>query len=326
MFDSLEWPFPLALKKENHVMKIVVVGAGGVGGYFGARLALSGEDVTFVQRGPHFKAMQKNGLRVESTHGDVVLDTVKVTDNPTDIGPVDIVLIAVKSGETEEAAELCRPLLSQKTGVITLQNGVENETRLTDKLGHAHVLGGVVYILSLIVSPGVIRHSGDAARLVFGELDGSRSDRAQVFLESCRNASIDAHLSEEIGLELWKKFIFLCPHNGMTALTRCSIGLVREDLNCRKLLQGAAEEVIAVATAHNIPISTDEIGSLMNRFDGLPPEMTSSMHYDVINGKPLELDWLSGAVVRLGNERSVATPINEFIYAALKLLRGGANG
>ena len=304
-------------------MKIVVIGAGGVGGYFGARLAAAGEDVSFVQRGAHLRSMQKNGLRVESTHGDISLKTVKVTENPAEIGAADIVLIAVKSGQTEEAAELCKPLLGPETGVITLQNGVENESQLVERLGREHVLGGVVYILSLIMSPGVIRHSGQLARLLFGELDGSDSKRGRLFLTSCLNASIDAQFTNNIEAELWAKFVFLCPHNGMTALTRSPIGLVRNDPDCRELLEAAAREVMAVANAHGINIASGGISNFMNRFDNLPAEMTSSMYHDVVNGKPLELDWLNGSVVRLGRGHDVATPVNEFIYVALKLLRAG---
>ena len=304
-------------------MKIAIIGAGGVGGYFGARLAAAGEDVSFIQRGPHLHAMQEKGLQVESEEGDVSLWPVKVAETAENLGPVDIVLIAVKSGQTEVAARFCRPLLGAKTGVISLQNGVENEPKLADWIGRKHVLGGVVYILSLIKSPGLIRHSGKTARLLFGELDGSDTERCRAFLASCRKARIDAKFTTEIEAELWDKFVFLCPHNGMTALTRCPIGLVREDPDCRRLLEEAAGEVISLAKAHGIGIRSDQVATYMTRFDKLPAEMTSSMHYDVMHGKALELDWLNGAVGRLGRAKGVATPINDFIYTALKLLRTG---
>ena len=304
-------------------MKIAVIGGGGVGGYFGARLAAAGEDVSFIQRGPHLRAMHEKGLRVESEGGDVSLPSVKATENAEEIGPVDIVLIAVKSGQTEAAARLCKPLLDEETGVISLQNGVENEPKLVDWIGRKHVLGGVVYILSLIKSPGLIRHSGQMARLLFGELDGSDTKRCHSFLASCRNAGIDVQFTSDIEAELWEKFVFLCPHNGMTALTRSPIGLVRDDPDCRRLLEGAAREVICLAKAYGIGIRSHQVATYMTRFDNLPAEMTSSMHYDVVHGKTLELDWLNGAVGRLGRAKGVATPINDFIYTALKLLRTG---
>lgn len=304
-------------------MKIAVIGAGGVGGYFGARLAAAGEDVSFIQRGAHFLAMKERGLRVDSKLGNIVLTAVKVTEDASEIGPVDIVLVAVKSGQTDAAAALCKPLLRQNTGVITLQNGVENEERLSERIGCDHVLGGVVYILSLIESPGIIRHSGEMARIEFGELDGSESKRGQSFLSACRRASIEAELTNNILTSLWRKFIFLCPHNGLTALTRSAIGRVREDPDCRALLEEAVLEVIELASAKGIGVTSTDVSSFMERYDGLPESMTSSMHHDVVNGKPLELDWLNGAVVRLAREHGIATPVNQFIYAALKLFRSG---
>ena len=266
-------------------MKIAIIGAGGVGGYFGASLAAAGEDVSFIQRGPHLRAMQEKGLQLESEEGNVSLWPVKATDAAEAIGPVDMVLIAVKSGQTDAAGRLCKPLLGEKTGVISLQNGVENQSKLVDWIGPKHVLGGVVYILSLIESPGVIRHSGQTARLLFGELDGSDTERCRLFLASCRSAGIDAQFTTDIEAELWEKFVFLCPHIGMTALTRSPIGLVRADSDCRRLLEGATKEVIALAKAHDIGIHSDQIATYMTRFDNLPAEMTSSMHYDVEHGK-----------------------------------------
>ena len=304
-------------------MKIAVIGAGGVGGYFGARLAAAGEDVSFIQRGAHFLAMREKGLRVDSKLGNIALNTVKVTEDASEIGPVDIVLVAVKSAQTEAAATLCKPLLGLNTGIISLQNGVENEERLSEKIGRDHVLGGVVYILSLIEAPGIIQHSGEMARLEFGELDGSESKRGHAFLSACHRASIEVELTSNIYTSLWRKFIFLCPHNGLTALTRSAIGRVREDPDCRALLEQAVLEVIELAAAKGIDVTSTDVSSYMDRYDGLPESMTSSMHYDVINGKPLELDWLNGAVVRLARAHGISTPVNQFIYAALKLFRSG---
>ncbi|MBT05478.1 MAG: 2-dehydropantoate 2-reductase [Rhodospirillaceae bacterium] len=305
-------------------MKIGIIGAGGVGGFFGAKLAKSGHDVTFIQRGPHLQAMQRNGLKVESESGDIELPTVLATDDPRRVGLVDVVLVTVKSGQTDEAIALIKPMMGQNTAVITLQNGVENECRLMAKLGESSVLGGVAYILSLIKSPGVIQQTGPMARLEFGELDGTRSRRALNFLEVCENASIEATLSDNIQQNIWKKFVFLCPHNGMTSLTRSSIGKIRDDRDCRSLLEGAVHELLLLAEAKGISVGLNGTSEVMKMYDSMPHAMTSSMHYDVLHKKPLELDWLNGAVVRLGKEVGISTPVNSFIYAALKLLKDGA--
>ena len=305
-------------------MKIAVIGAGGVGGYFGARLAAAGNDVTFVQRGPHLEAMRANGLRLASPLGDVELPTVMATDNSADIGPVDVVLVAVKSGHTEQAAESIKALLGPETAVITLQNGIENEDRLVAVLGPDHVMGGAAYILSLIEAPGIIRHSGQNARIIFGELDGALSPRARAFHGVCQAAGIDAHLSADIWTDLWAKFVFLCPHNGLTALTRLPIGRVREDPECREILRQATQECHALAEARGIDLPAASRDDPMARYDALPHDMTSSMHYDVTHGKPLELEWLNGAVVRMGRENGVAVSVNQVIYAALRPWVDGA--
>jgi len=304
-------------------MKIGIIGAGGVGGYFGARLANVGYNVAFIQRGQHLQAMKDGGLKIESKLGNIDLPEVYATDDPGQVGVVDMVLVTVKSGDTDEAAELAKPMMGAETGVITLQNGVENEERLTKILGKERVLGGVAYILSLIKSPGFIQQTGPMARLEFGELDGTRSKRAVDFLEACNMASIDATLSANIQQALWKKFIFLCPHNGMTSLTRSNIGSIREDLDCRAFFEEAVREVLLLSEAKGISVGLSGSDEVMKMYDSMPYEMTSSMHYDVVNGKPLELDWLNGAVVRLGREVGLPTPVNSFIYAALKLLRNG---
>ena len=305
-------------------MKIGIIGSGGVGGFFGAKLAKSGQDVTFIQRGPHLEAMQRKGLKIESELGDIDLPTVRAMDDPAKVGLVDVVLVTVKSGQTNEAVELTKPMMGKNTAVITLQNGVENETRLVAELGEGHVLGGVAYIVSLVKAPGLIKQTGSMCRLEFGELDGARSRRALEFLAACENASIPAMLSENIQGNIWKKFVVISPFNGMTSLTRSSIGSIREDQDCRSLLEESVKEVLLLAEAKGIPVGFNGSREVMKFFDSMPHAMTSSMHYDVVNGKPLEVDWLNGAVVRLGKEVGVATPVNGFIYAALKLLKDGA--
>jgi len=304
-------------------MRIAVIGAGGVGGYFGARLAAAGEDVVFVQRGAHLRAMQESGLELTSALGDVRLGKVQAVADARGVAPVDMVLVTVKSNDTEAAAGMVLALLKPDTGVVSLQNGVENEARLAAIMGSERVLGGVAYILSLIEKPGCIAHKGPFARLQFGEMDGRRSPRAEALLAACRRAGIDAEIPGDVTSAIWTKFVGLCPHNGMTALTRLAIGPIRDDPDCRDLLVRAAFEVIAVAKARGVCLAEAVTRDPMRVFAAAPADMTSSMHHDLTHGKPLELDWLNGAVVRLGRAAGVATPVNGFIYAALKLHRHG---
>lgn len=306
-------------------MKIAIVGAGGVGGYFGARLAAAGEDVTFIARGAHLKAMQKEGLRVRSALGDLHLQPVKAVRDPAAVGPVDQVIIAVKLWSTEEAVESAKPLLlGPRTGVVSFQNGVDAVDILVRRLGRAHAMGGVAHIAAFIEAPGVIRHNGTLARLTFGELDGTASLRAKAFLEACTRAGIEACLSDDIQRAIWEKFVFLVGLSGMTSLTRLPIGPIREDPVTRELLRDVMNEVVAVARAKGIDLPRDTVDRQMRFTDGLPRDMVSSMLGDLRRGNRLEVPWLSGAVVRLGQEAGVPTPLNRAIYAALKLHADGA--
>lgn len=305
-------------------MRIAVIGAGGVGGYFGGRLAAAGEDVVFVQRGGHGAAIRENGLKVLSPLGDFAVPGAVSVETTEGLDPVDVVIVTVKSNGTDEAAALAKPLVGPHTAVISLQNGVENEDRLAVAVGAGHVLGGVAYILSLIEAPGVIRHGGRMQKIVFGERDGSRSARAEAFLAACQRAGIEAELSETIDSALWSKFAILCPHTGMTAVTRMPIGPIRDDADCRAMLLAAVEEIIALAEARGIALPAALHETPLAFTDGLPADTTSSMHYDITHGRPLELEWLSGTVVRLGHAAGVATPVNDFLYAALKLHIDGA--
>lgn len=305
-------------------MKIAVIGAGGVGGYFGARLQAAGEDVVFIQRGAHGEAMAASGLSVTSPHGDVQLPKVRVQTGAEGIGPVDVVLITVKSNHTVEAGQLAKQMSGPETAVISLQNGVENEDRLAGIVGSEPIVGGLCYILSLIESPGQIQHLTPVARIIFGELDKKRTPRCEAFLAACENAKIDTELADDIHAAIWTKFTALCPHNGMTALTRTAIGPIRDDPFCREMLERAAREVIALATARGVAMPEDVIADPMFLYDRVPADMTSSTLYDLTHGKPLEVEWLNGAVVRLGREAGIDTPINHAIYAGLKLHAAGA--
>jgi 2-dehydropantoate 2-reductase len=239
------------------------------------------------------------------------------------VGPVDVVLVTVKATGTGAAGELAKKMLGPDTAVISLQNGVENEDRLAAIVGGEHVLGGTCYILSLIESPGKILHSIPLARLIFGEQNGITTPRAEAFRSACETSGIDTVLSDDIASAIWTKFTALCPHNGMTAVCRKPIGPIRDDPDCRGLLAAAAREVIALAEARGVTMPDDVVADPLFLFDRVPAEMTSSTLYDLEHGKPLEVDWLHGAMVRLGREAGVATPVNGFIYCALKLHVGG---
>lgn len=304
-------------------MHIAIIGAGGVGGYVGARLAAAGERVTFIQRGAHLDAMQGSGLRLSSQLGDVELPEVDARPDADGVGPVDVVFVCVKSAQTEEAGELARQMLGPDTAVISLQNGVENEDRLAAIVGPEHVLGGVIYILSLIDAPGHVVHSTPGAKLQIGERDGSETARVKAITDACAKAGIDVELSRDIEAALWIKFTGLCAHSGMTALTRCAIGPIREDPLCREVLIRCAREVIALAEARGVALPDDFKAEPVKVFMKVPPTMTSSMHYDVTHGKPLEVEWLNGAVARLAAESGIDVPVNQTIFAGLKLHAAG---
>lgn len=309
-------------------MRIAVIGAGGVGGYFGARLQAAGEDVVFVQRGEHGAEMRRSGLRVASPLGDLALPevTVAAPEETGGIGPVDLVLVTVKSIHTEAAAEAAAPLLGPDTAVLSLQNGVENEERLAKRLGAGRVLGGLCYILSLIEAPARISHRMATARIEFGERGGGPSPRAQALRAAFAKAGIDAVLVDDVAAAMWTKFTLLCAHNGMTALARAPIGPIRGDRDGRAALEACARETMAVAAARGAALAAELAADPMVLFDRVPADMTSSTLYDLEHGKPLEIDWLNGAVVRFGRAAGIPTPVNLCIYAALKPRAAGAPG
>lgn len=303
--------------------RFAIMGSGGVGGYFGGRLAQAGIDVGFIARGPHLAAIRERGLRINSPLGDVHIESAQATDNPADIGPVDYVLFATKLWDTQSAGEACRPLIGPETAVISLQNGVDAEELLAAILGAGHVMGGVSGISAVIGAPGVIDHASQFATILFGELDGSRTVRAERLMATLVEAGIDAKMPGDIVKTIWLKFIFLVGLSAMTSLTRKTIGPLREDPDCRALLTLVLAEAAAVARACGVALDEDVAGERLAFIDGLPAAMTSSMAGDLARGNRLELDWLSGAVVRMGRECGVETPVNGFIYAALKLSAAG---
>ena len=297
-------------------MKIAVFGAGGVGAYFGGRLAQAGADVHLIARGDHLHALRESGLTVHSVSGDFEVE-LPATDDPATIGPCDIVLFTVKSTDTEPAAESLDPLLGPETAVLSLQNGVANEERIAAEIGAAHVMGGVAYIFSTIAEPGVIEHTGGPTRFVFGELDGDRTERAERFLELCREADIDATLTPDIRSALWDKFVFICAHSGMTAATRLPIGPIRESPPAWTMYQRLMKEGRDVASAEGVRVSEEVLDDWLDLAREMDPEMYSSLHYDLIHEKPMELDTLNRDVVRRADEHGVAVPMNRAIQALL---------
>lgn len=286
------------------------MGAGGVGGYFGARLAVGGCEVAFVARGAHLAAIRERGLKVRSQGGDLHLPDVEASDDPASLAPADIVLVTVKLWDTEAAAHAVRPLIGRETGVVSFQNGVQKEDALRRVLGDKAVMGGVSYIAATIAEPGLIEHTGTMARLVFGELDGSRSARAEALLRACARAGIDAELSADIRRSVWEKFVLLAAFSGATTTIRAPIGPIRADPQARSLLHDAMREVVAVGRALGVALPEAYADDRLAFADTLPPQMTSSMHNDLERGNRLEVPWLSGAVVELGRKAGVPTPVH----------------
>ena len=298
-------------------MKIVVVGAGGVGGYFGARLAAAGADVHFLARGAHLAAMRSRGLRIESPKGDLHLPQVAATDDPADVGPSDVVLFTVKLYDVDAALGLLPPLLGPDAVVIPLQNGVEAVSRLSGAVGAAHTAGGTTYITAVIAEPGVIRHTVMDS-LFFGEIDGRRSTRLERLLDACQHAGFRATLSDDINVDIWTKFVRLSVFSGITTVARSAIGPIVSDPDLFALLKDALHEAYAVARANRIAVPPALIQDVDRAYTMMSPDAKSSMLHDLERGRRLELPWLSGAVVRLGQELGVPTPTHRFIATVLK--------
>ncbi len=299
-------------------MRIVIFGAGGVGGYFGGRLAEAGLDVTFIARGRHLAAMKANGLHVQSIHGDFVVPTVQATADPATLGTVDAVIIAVKAWQVPEAAEAIRPLVGPETVVVPLQNGVEAPTQLSAVLGESPVLGGFCRIVSYITAPGQLHHAGGDAYLAFGEIDNQPSERVQTLQQTLSRAKgMTVDVPEDIQAAMWSKFLQISAWSGMGAVTRAPAGVWRSIPQTREMWQSAMREVLDVGLARGIALSGDLIRTVTAYVDNLPPHATASMQRDIMEGRPSELEAQCGAVVRLGQEISVSTPTQTFIYTSL---------
>lgn len=298
-------------------MRIVVMGSGGTGGYFGAKLARTGEDVTFVARGAHLEAIRARGLRVKSAINGEWVVRAPAVERLDGLPPADLVLFCVKSFDTDSAGEAIRPVVGPDTGVLPVQNGVDNEERLERILGPGHVMGGVAQVLATIEAPGVISHRF-LGRMVFGEMNGRESERARAFLQACKRAGIEAQISANMLRALWEKYVFIAAHAGMTALTRSPAGVVRSVLETRAMYRLILAEMVALGNAAGAGLDADLADTAMGMLDNLGAAFTSSLHHDLAEGKRLELEALHGHAVRLGERHGIPTPMLFAVYAALK--------
>jgi len=299
-------------------MRITVFGAGGVGGYFGGRLAEAGHDVAFVARGAMLEALRTRGLRVTSPEGDFTISSIRASDRPAELGPADAVLLGVKAWQVPEAARAVGPLIGLGTFVVPLQNGVEAPDQLIAALGPERVLGGLCRIIARIASPGEIRHEGAEPYVGFGELAGGVSERArrlQVAFAGARGLTAEA--LTDVRAEIWRKFLFISSMSGLGAVTRAPIGPLRTLPETRDLLRRMMEEVRELAAAHGVPLPAETVAETLAYADTLPPEGTTSMQRDIVAGRPSELEAQNGAVVRLGRENGVRTPVHDLVYRCL---------
>jgi len=309
-----------SVKESN--MRLVIVGAGGTGGYFGAKLARAGEDVTFLARGAHLKAIREHGIRIRSAIEGEWQIPVRAVETLDGQPSADLVLFCVKSFDTESAAELIKPVIGATTGVLSIQNGVDNEETIGRILGLGHVMGGVAYVFSNIESPGVIVHH-QLGRIVFGEMDGTMSGRARAFADACRRAAIPAEIVQDIRTTLSRKYVSIAPIAGATALTRLPVKFIREVPETHRLWQMQVEELLALARRENAGLEPDMMERCAKFLESLAPTNYSSLYQDLAQGKRLELDAMHGYAVRLGQRHNIPIPAMFLVYAALKPYIGG---
>ncbi len=308
-------------------MKIAVYGSGAVGGYFGGRLAQAGEDVIFIARGKHLQAIKDKGLTVKSIHGDFTLHPAQVSDNPEAIGHVDIVLVGVKAWQVSDAADAVKPMVGPQTTVLPLQNGVEAPAQLAAVLGREHVIGGLCGLISYIAQPGQICHAGADPFIRFGELDNRLSDRIEKLRKAFeRTVGITVNIPSSIQVAMWQKFVLIAAWSGMGAITRAPVGIFRTQPGTRRMLEQTILEIYEVGRARGIELPEDIAAKTMKFLDQLPSDGTASMQRDIMAGKPSELESQNGAVVRLGLEVGVKTPVNHFIYHSLLPMELRARG
>lgn len=298
-------------------MRIAVFGTGGVGGYFGGRLAQAGEDVTFIARGEHLRAIKAGGLKVESPPGDFVVFPAKATDDVTEAGEVDLVIVGVKAWQVPAAAHVMKPLVAAATTVLPLQNGVDAVSQLVAELGSDRVIGGLCRIVSFVVEPGRIRHAGFTPSIIIGELDNRRTGRIDAIERVFKSAGLEISVAADIQVALWTKFLFIASFSGVGAIANAPAGVVRSDPKRRSQLLKAMEEIYALAHARGIKLPADSVDTVMAAVDGLPEDATSSMQRDIAAGKPSELESQNGAVVRMAREAGIEVPTHALIYQTL---------
>jgi 2-dehydropantoate 2-reductase len=297
-------------------MRIAVFGTGGAGGYFGAHLARAGEEVIFIARGEHLKAIREQGLRVETTAGEIVVRS-EATDDPAQVGAVDVVVVGVKTWQVASAARAMRPMIAPHTFVVPLQNGVEAAAELAAVLGAQHVLGGLCGTISRVISPGHILSIGETNFIKFGELDNRPSERTRHLRETFERAGVKAEVPPDIQAAVWEKFIFVAPYGGIGAVTRAPAGVIRSLPETRRMLERGMREIFEVSRARQVSLAEGIVEKSMGLVDSLAPSATTSLQRDISAGKPSELEAWNGAVVRLGQEAGVPTPLHEFIYHSL---------
>lgn len=298
-------------------MHIVIFGAGGVGGYFGGRLAQAGETVTFIARGEHLQALLTNGLIVESINGDFAIHPVIATDDTTQVNAVDAILVCVKTWQITKAAKAIMPMLDPDTFVVPLENGVEAPSQLAEILGREHILSGLCRIASRIASPGHIQHTALDPSIAFGELDNRSSSRARILLQAFKHAGVSAEIPPDINVAVWQKFLFISAVSGIGAVTRVPFGSFRSHEGTRQMLENALHECYSVALAQGIHLPADSVANTLAYIDTLPPGTMASMQRDIMDGHPSELEAQNGAIVHMGQVLNIPTPVHSYIYNSL---------
>jgi len=299
-------------------MRIAVIGAGGIGGIYGASLAKAGAEVIFVARGSHLAAMREQGLKIEGDRGEMHVHPAAVTDDPATIGIVDYVIFCVKLWDVESAGVQIKPLVGPGTAVIPQQNGVDAHERLIPILGREAVMAGTAWVTGSIVAPGVIRQTGTYQRLIFGELDGTMSQRGKALAEACAAAGFDGEFEPDVLVPVWEKFLGIVPLSSVNSLTRVPLGIYREDPELWALCEASLKETIAVGLAEGIALPPDSVDKVLGQLRSMPPHHMTSMCNDLLRGNRIELPWFAGKVVDLGRKHSIPTPSCNLLYAALK--------
>jgi 2-dehydropantoate 2-reductase len=298
-------------------MKILIMGTGGVGGYYGGLLAQQGNEVTFISRGAHLYAIRQEGMKVKSVHGDFTIFPAKAVENPAEVGPVDLILFCVKTYNTDEAAEAIRPAVGPQTVVLSLQNGIDAAERIGKLVGLEHVLAGATWLSSAVEAPGLIKQVSQFRRIVFGELSEGRSERTRSIYEVLNPTGITVEISDDIQKVLWTKFVFIAAVSSVGSLTRLPMGDYRSVPEARKLLSSIMQEVEALAQAQNIKLENDVVAKSMEFIDNSASHIKPSMQLDVESGRRTELESMIGAIGRKGRELGIPTPVSNFVYASL---------